>query len=108
MMISLFLLTMTSCLSKVTKHSSSHNCSIEMRLKWRLVNISACFAWLDNCFSGIWAWCVDEIVDEFGSFTLIGFSDGSLVWTIVVRASRSCPVHPELAIGSCVWGCGGY
>ena len=51
-------------------------------------NISACFAWLDNFFCGIWAWCVDAIVDESGSFTLIGFSDGSLVWTIVVRASR--------------------
>ena len=46
-------------------------------------------------------------MDELGGFTLIGFSDGSLVWNIVVRASRSCPVHPELAIGSFVWGCGG-
>ena len=50
--------------------------------------ISACFAWIDNCFNGIWAWCVDAIVDELGIFTLIGFSDGSLVWTMVVRASR--------------------
>ena len=50
--------------------------------------ISAYFAWLDNCFSGIWDWCVDSIVDELGSFTLIGFSDGFLVWNIVVRASR--------------------
>ena len=50
--------------------------------------ISACFAWLDNFFSGIWAWCVDAIVDELGSFTLIGFSGGSLVCTIVFRASR--------------------
>ena len=31
---------------------------------------------------------MDAIVDELGSFTLIGFSDGSLVCTIVVRASR--------------------
>ena len=74
--------------SKVTIHLSSHNCPIEMRLEGKLGNISACFAWLDNCFSGIWAWCVDAIVDELGSFTLIGFSDGFLVWNIVVRASR--------------------
>ena len=87
-MISLFLLTMTLFLSNVTIHSSSHNFPIEMRLEWRLGNISACFDWLDNVFSGIWAWCVDAIVDELGSFTLIGFSDGSLVWTVVVRASR--------------------
>ena len=88
MTIFLFLLTMNLCLSKVTIHSSSNNCQIEMRLEWRLGNISACFAWLDNVLSGIWDWCVDAIVDELGSFTLIGFSDGSLVWTIVVRASR--------------------
>ena len=44
-----------------------------MRLEWRLGNISAYFAWIDKCFSGIWAWCVDAIVDELGSFTLIGF-----------------------------------
>ena len=69
-------------------HLSSHNFPIEMRLEWRLGNISACFAWLDNIFSGIWAWCVDAIVDELGSFTLIGFSGGSLVWTIFVRSSR--------------------
>ena len=50
-----------------------------------MVNIYACFSWLDKCFSGIWAFCVDAIVDELRSFTLIGFSDGSLVWTIVVR-----------------------
>ena len=74
-------------LSKVTLHSSSHNCPIDMRLEWRLGNISACFSWLDF-FCGIWAWCVDAIVDELGSFTLIGFSDCSLVWTTVVRASR--------------------
>ena len=88
MMISSFLLTMTLCSSKVTIHSSSCNFPIEMRLKWRLGKISACFAWLDKCFSGIWAWCVDAIVDELGSFKSIGFSDGFLVWTIVVRASR--------------------
>ena len=59
-----------------------------MRLEWRLGKISACFDWIDKYFSGIWAWCVDAIVDELGSFKLIGFSDGSLVWTIVVRISR--------------------
>ena len=31
---------------------------------------------------------MDAIVDELGSFILIGFSDVSLVSTIVVRASR--------------------
>ena len=30
---------------------------------------------------------MDDILDELGIFTLIGFSDGSLVWNIVVRAS---------------------
>ena len=59
-----------------------------MRLEWRSVKISACFDWLDIFFSGIWAWFVDVIVDGLGSFTLIGFYDGSLVWIIVVRASR--------------------
>ena len=59
-----------------------------MRLEWILGKISACFAWLDKCFSGICTWCVDAIVDELGGFTLIGFSDGSLVWTIFVRESR--------------------
>ena len=87
-MISLFLLNMNLCLSKVTIHSLSHNCSIEMRLELRLGNISSYFAWLDKTFSGIWAWCVDSIVDGLGSFTLIGFSDGSFVWTIVVRESK--------------------
>ena len=87
-MVSLFLLTMDFCLSKVTTHSSSNNCPMEMRLEWRLGNISACFDWLDKIFIWIWAWCVDAIVDELGSFTLIGFSYGSLVWTIVVMASR--------------------
>ena len=79
---------MTLCLSKVTIHSLSRNCPIEMRLECRLVNISACFAWIKNFCSGIWAWCVDNILDELSSFTLIGFSDGSLVWTIFVKASR--------------------
>ena len=64
MMISLFLLTMTLCLSKVTIHPLSHNCPIEMILEWILGNIFACFAWIDNVFSGIWAWCVDDNVDE--------------------------------------------
>ena len=98
---------MTLCLSKVTIHSLSLNCPIEMRLEWRLGNISACFAWLDNCFSGIWAWCVDDIVDEFWSVTFIGFSDGSLVWTIVVKVFRQYPVHPDSDIWLFVWGCGG-
>ena len=66
----------------------SHNCPIEMILEWSLGKIYASFAWLDNCFSGIWSWCVDANVGELGSFTLIGFSDVSLVWTIVVRSSR--------------------
>ena len=88
MMVSLFLLTMNLCLSNLTIHSLSCNCPIEMRLEWRLGNISACFAWLDRIFSGIWDWCVDAIVDELGSFILIGFSDGYLVWNIVFRASR--------------------
>ena len=52
-----------------------------------LGKISACSAWLDKCFSGIWAWCVDSIVDELGSFTSIGFSDGSLVWNIFLVGS---------------------
>ena len=42
---------------------------------------------------------MDAIVDELGSLTLIGFSDASLVWTVVVREYRYCPVHPESAIG---------
>ena len=46
-------------------------------------------------------------MDELGSFKLIGFSDGSLVCTIVVRASRYSPVHPGSAIGSFMRGCGG-
>ena len=75
----MFLLTMTFCLSKVTINSLSHNCPIEMRLERRLGNISAYYAWLDKCVIVIWAWCVDYIVDESGSFILIGFSDGSLV-----------------------------
>ena len=79
---------MNFCLSKVNIHSLSHNFPIEMRLEWRLVKIFACFAWLDNFFCGIWAWCVDAIVDELGGFTLIGFSDGSFLWNIVVKASR--------------------
>ena len=84
----MFLLTMTLCLSKVTIHSLSRNCPIDMRLEWMLGKFSACFAWLDNYFNGIWAWCVDAIVDELGSFILIGFYYGSLVWTTVFRAFR--------------------
>ena len=56
MIISLFLLTLNFCLSKVTMHSSSHNCSIDMRLQWRLGNISAFFYWIDKFFSGVWDW----------------------------------------------------
>ena len=69
-------------------HSSSHNCPIDMRLEWRLGNISACFDWIDKFCSGIWSWCVDAVVDELGGFTLIGFYDGSLVWNIFFRVSR--------------------
>ena len=87
-MISLFLLNMTLCLSRVTINSSSHNFPIEVRLEWRSGKISACFSWLDKKFSGIWAWCVDAIVDELGVFTFIGFSYGSLVWNIFFRESR--------------------
>ena len=85
---SLFLLTMNLCLSDVTIHSLSHNFPIDMILVWELGNIFACFSWLDKCFSVIWDWCVDSIVDKFGSFTLIGFPDVSLVWTTVFRAYR--------------------
>ena len=50
---------------------------------------------------------MDKILDELGSFTLIGFSDGSLVFTMVVSSSRQCPVHPESAILSFACGfCG--
>ena len=59
-----------------------------MKLEWRLGNISAYFAWIDKHFSGIWDWCVNAIVDELDSFTLIEFSYVSLVCNIVVRAYR--------------------
>ena len=72
----------------VTIHSLTHNIPIEMRLERRLLNIYACFDWLDKLCSRIWDWCVDAIVDELESFTSIGFSYGSLVWTIIVKASR--------------------
>ena len=88
MMISLLLLTINLCLSKATMHSSSRNFPIEMRLQWRLGKISECFSWLDKFCSGTWAWCLDAIVDELGSFKLIGFSDGSLVCNIVVGEFR--------------------
>ena len=84
----MFLRTMNLCLSKVNIHSLSHNFPIEMRLEWRLQKTSACFACLDKIIIGIYAWCMDGIADELVSFTLIEFSDGSLLWTIVVRASR--------------------
>ena len=98
---------MTFFLSKVSIHSLSHNFPIDMILEWRLGKISECFAWLDNFCSGIWAWCVDAIVDDLGSFTLIGFSYGSLVWNIFFRAYRYFPVHPDSAIGSFVCSYGG-
>ena len=88
-------------------HYLSHNCSIVMRMEWKLGKIYACFACLDKYFSGIWSWCVDVIVDEFWSFTLIGFSYGSLVWNIVVKASRYFTVHTESDIRSFACGCGG-
>ena len=50
---------------------------------------------------------MDAIVDELGTFTFIGFSDGSLVWNIFVRESRYFPLHIESAIGSFACGCGG-
>ena len=55
MMIYIFLLTMTLCLSKVTIHSSSNNFPIEMRLEWRLGKISACVAWIDSflCYGDV-------------------------------------------------------
>ena len=68
-------------------NSSSNNFPIEMRLEWRLMHISAYFAWLDKFFSDIWDWCVNAVVYELGSFKLIRFSDDYLVSTIVVRAS---------------------
>ena len=55
-------------------------------MEWRLGNYPVCFAWLEKKFNGIWDWCVDAIVDNLGSFTLIVFYDDSLVWTIVFRA----------------------
>ena len=53
-----------------------------MIMEWRLGNISAYFAWINKLYSGVWDWCVDAIVDELESFTLIGFSDGYLVRNI--------------------------
>ena len=66
------------------------------------------FSWLGKISNGIWAWCLDAIVDELGSFTLIGFSDGSLVWNIFVRESIFCPENTNLDIGSFTSGCEGY
>ena len=53
-----------------------------------LGKISTCFVWLDKFCSGVWAWCVDDIVAKLGSFKLVGFSCGYFVSTIVVRASK--------------------
>ena len=103
----LFFLTTTLFLSKVNIHSSSHNSPNDMRLEWRLGKFSACFSWLDKFCIGIWDWCVDAIVDELGIFTLIGYSYGYLLWTIVVRSSRYCPVYPHSDIVSFACGCGG-
>ena len=47
------------------------------------------------------------IVDELGSLKLIGFCYGYLVLTMIVMASRWCPVNPKLEIGSFVCGFGG-
>ena len=48
------------------------------------------------------------IVDELGSLTLLGFYYGSLALTMVLRAYRYFPVHPESAIGSFACGFGGH
>ena len=50
---------------------------------------------------------MDAILNELGSVTLIEFSDGSLVLTMVVRESRYCPVHPKSIIGYLVCVLGG-
>ena len=47
-------------------------------------------------------------MEELGSFTLIGFFDGALVLTMVVRESRFCPVHPYSTIELFACGFGGY
>ena len=69
-------------------HSSSHNVPNGVILEWRLGNISECFAGLDKFCSEIWAYCMNTIMYELGSFALVGFSDGSLVWTIFFREYR--------------------
>ena len=43
---------------------------------------------------------MDAIVDELGIFTLIGFSDGSLVWTIFFSGN----LGSVLCILSCLLG----
>ena len=78
-----------------------------MRLEWRLGNISACSTWIDELWSGFWDWWVDSIVDELGSFTLIGFSDVSLVFMVFVREYIYSPVYPDSAIVYFVCGFGG-
>ena len=70
---SLCLITMNLCLSKVNIHSSSYNCPIEMRLEWRLGDISSCFSWLHKLWSGIWDWWVDATIYELGTLTFIEF-----------------------------------
>ena len=55
----------------------------------------ACFSWPDIVFSGILDLCVGAIVDELGSFTFIGFSGGSLVWTIVVPHMQVLAAYPQ-------------
>ena len=81
-------LTMTLCLSNVTMNSSPQKISIEMILEWRVGNIFAYFACIENLWNEIWAWWVDAIVDKLGSFTLNRVFEGSLVLPIVVNAFR--------------------
>ena len=69
--------------------------------------ISAYFACLDKVWSVIWYRWVDSIVDELGSFTLIGFSDVSLVFMVFVREYIYSPVYPDSAIVYFVCGFGG-
>ena len=46
-------------------------------------------------------------MDELGSFTLIGFSDVSLVFMVFVREYIYSPVYPDSAIVYFVCGFGG-
>ena len=45
-----------------------------------------CMFWMSRSIVK-WDWQVDDIVDEFGSFKLIVFSNGSLVLTMDNRES---------------------